>query len=103
MDILVNGLATVGAAVILMVIIIIGAFIIDGIKEGIQRVKYNRQVKHRFDKSPTAKCYCKDCEAFYKANPDDRDGDCFRHSRWRVADCWFCWDARPKKYNAKGK
>lgn len=31
------------------------------IKEGVKKLKYHYKVKHRFNKPPTAKCYCRDC------------------------------------------
>ena len=47
-------------------------------------------IKHRFDKPPTAECYCKDCRLHGK------DNQCFKFNGWRTADEWFCWDAEPK-------
>ena len=46
--------------------------------------------KHRFDKPPTAKCYCIDCEMYGGKEHDDK---CFKFD-WYVASDWFCWDAR---------
>lgn len=60
------------------------------IKEGIQQRKRMNAIKHRFDKPPTAKCYCVDCKSYSKHN-----GDCFVHAGWKVADNWFCWSAIP--------
>ena len=59
-------------------------------KEFIENKKYNYMIKHRFDKPPTAECYCKDC------NMHGEDNECFKFNGWRTADDWFCWDAEPK-------
>lgn len=63
---------------------------IDGIREGIRKWKRIYQVKHRFDKPPTAKCYCIDCKRH------SYDGECYKFKGWRTANDWFCWDAEPK-------
>lgn len=60
--------------------------------EQIHRLKYNYRLKHRFDKPPTAKCYCRDCKRH-----DPRSGRCYKFKEWLTADCWFCWDAEPKR------
>lgn len=62
--------------------------VFKAIEEGIS--SWNRRIRHRFDKPPTAKCYCVDCKYYRK------DGYCNDHSGWGVADSWFCWDATPK-------
>ena len=61
-------------------------------KEWIHRLKYNYRVKHRFDKPPTAKCYCRDCKRH-----DPKSGRCYKFKEWHTADCWFCWDAEPNR------
>lgn len=75
------------------VLIILGALawsvislVIDEIKD--LRRKYIQ--KHRFDKSPTAKCYCKDCEHW-----SPKSGDCLKFSGYKTTDSWFCWQAEP--------
>ena len=62
----------------------------DSIGDYIDRKKYEYKRKHRFDKPPLAKCYCKDCNYHYD------DGRCSRHSGWYTAEEWFCWDAEPR-------
>jgi len=59
------------------------------------RVKY--LYKHRFDKKPTAKCYCKDCRYHI-----GKDGECIRlegDRNW--SDSCFCWYAEPKEIEAE--
>ena len=61
----------------------------------IDKKKWEYKYKHRFDKSSTAKCYCKDCKSFgANRNAYDRN-ECGVHEGWRVADEWFCWCADP--------
>lgn len=57
-------------------------------------IKYAYKYKHRFDKKPTAKCYCIDCKYH-----DNEVGFChrFEKEQRRTADNWFCWDATPRK------
>ena len=48
------------------------------------------EYKHRFDKPPTAECYCVDC--WYR---DNENSKCRRYNELYVADDWFCKDAMP--------
>ena len=75
--------------------VLVGFFIIviiDGIKLGVETLKQKHKIKHRFDKPPTAKCYCIDCRLH-----DNNTGRCYRFERFHSADNWFCFDAEPKK------
>ena len=65
------------------------------IKEKIKRVRWKCVYKHRFDKPPTAACYCKDCKRH------GEDGRCHKFEKWMTADNWFCWDAEPKDKEAQ--
>lgn len=75
-------------------LIVIAVFLVIGIymaiRELIDRWKYNYQIKHRFDKPPTAECYCVDCKRH-----NNRSQECYKFDGWRTADNWFCWDAEP--------
>ena len=60
-------------------------------------VKFKYRYKHRFDKPPTAKCYCIDC-----GYHDNETGQCYRFGETTeeyrcTADNWFCWEADPRK------
>lgn len=80
------GFLTSIAALTIVTIIFIGE-----IKNIINHYKRKYQQKHRFDKPPTAKCYCIDCKYRMINN------ECTNFSRYtRVADDWFCWRAEPK-------
>lgn len=70
------------------VICVLGYFAILDVIETIIRAY---TIKHRFDKPPTAKCYCKDCTRH------DDNGKCYKFEGYYTADNWFCWDADPKK------
>lgn len=77
------------------------AFLWNEFKEWIIRLKYDYKVKHRFDKPPTAKCYCIDC-----THHDDHTKQCYRFGQTTkeyrcTADCWFCWEANPRKKENK--
>ena len=78
---------------IIFLLVIIFSFILGLVivcKEFIERKKYQYMIKHRFDKPPTAECYCIDCRMH------GEDNQCFKFNGWRTADEWFCWDAEPK-------
>ena len=90
--------AIIGFIVVAGVIYFSIAGLLEVIVEAIRKAKRRYQIKHRFDKSPTAKCYCKDCR-FY-----DEDGVFnFKrkgHCKWlnlTVNDNYFCWGANPKE------
>ena len=76
-------------------LIVIACFLVVGIftaiRELIDRWKYNYRIKHRFDKPPTAECYCVDCKHYSKES-----GRCYGFEGQYVADSWFCWKAEPK-------
>lgn len=91
-------LALFGIVALGCVIISVAAVIWEAIKELIEDLKWEYKYKHRFDKSPTAKCYCVDCK--YHNN---ESGRCYRfheNSNRLTADNCFCCEAEPHK---KGK
>lgn len=70
---------------------LIGMFIIF-IQEKIRILRRRYQYKHRFDKPPVAKCYCKDCE--YRSKYEECH---ILGGTLKVADNWFCWRANPRE------
>lgn len=65
----------------------------------INKLVWRHKYKHRFDKPPVAKCYCKDC-MHYSRNIElggKADDLCMTHKGWHVAENWFCWVAEPCK------
>ena len=73
----------------LFIILLVTTLIFDCIKEKIKLNKLEYMQKHRFDKPPTAKCYCIDCRR------KDFGGHCDVVDKY-VAEDWFCGAARPK-------
>ena len=60
-------------------------------KEGIQKLITRHKYKHRFYKSPTAACYCRDC---FRWNPEN--GECADPCNSRhMNEKWFCCFATP--------
>lgn len=67
------------------------------LKEKIEHLRYVYKYKHRFDKPPLAKCYCRDCENWHPHAPAATEGKCWGHAYMaHTADNWFCWDAEPR-------
>lgn len=84
----------IGTAIVfgIAILSLVADFILNGIREAIWVYKY----KHRFDKPPTAACYCIDC----KYHGDDTDlTRCTKreHLVLHTADEWFCQAAEPKE------
>ena len=78
-----------------IIVIVIGIFLllVELIKFGFENLKRIYKYKHRFDKKPTAKCYCIDCK--YHNNSVGR---CFAFDKYQhTDDNWFCWKASPRK------
>ena len=90
---IVTVLMITGFSCICAVVIAIGVFIRNDIADWVDYKKYEHKRKHRFDKPPLAKCYCKDCTSYgtglYK-------GQCFRLGNRYFDDNWFCGDAEPR-------
>lgn len=62
------------------------------IKKGVKKLKYHYKVKNRFNKPPTAKCYCRDCRSH------GADGKCYGFVSKQTNDSWFCAWAEERKY-----
>ena len=88
-------LALIGAIASISVIGCMLAFVWMCLEEFIDKAKRKYRYKHRFDKPPTAKCYCIDCR-----HHDNENGRCYRFGETTkeyrcTADNWFCWEADP--------
>jgi len=83
-----NFLMLIGGFTILCIFVIMLIMVAIILINITKSLKLKHKIKHRFDKPPTAKCYCKDCRSHRK------DGGC-RHFAWMTADHWFCWQADP--------
>lgn len=90
-----------GAASILAIVILVGMFLWELAKDTLRTLKWQYKYKHRFDKPPTAQCYCKDCKYYkpYEHRLINNSGRCGRGhiEHWTVADNYFCWQAEPLK------
>lgn len=94
-------MALIGMITVLIVGGVMAAVFLEFVIETIDDLKYKYRYKHRFDKPPTAKCYCFDCE--YHNNESNR---CYRfheNTNRRTADNWFCYEATPRKRSAEVK
>lgn len=95
MDMIKEFLVLIGAVTIMVMIGFAIIVITDAIKELKRKLILKYKQKHRFDKSPTAKCYCVDC-----IHHDNKTGRCYYFKNWNTADSWFCWKATPRKKEA---
>lgn len=82
---------TIGFFTSIAALTIITIIFIGEIKNIINHYKRKYQQKHRFDKPPTAKCYCIDCK--YRTEYEECH---VLGGSFKVADDWFCWKAEPK-------
>lgn len=87
----------IGGCVILVTIAAICILLWEAATDKIRDLKWQYKRKHRFDKPPTAKCYCKDCK-YFKVE-DGYFNKCTRGHivNWTIADNDFCWQAEPLK------
>ena len=85
-------LALIGAVASLAVIGCMLAFAWMYLLGFIDEVKHKYRYKHRFDKPPTAKCYCIDCKYH-----DNKNGLCSILNYSYTADSWFCYNADPRE------
>lgn len=90
-------LEIVGICTILGIVFLFGIMLYEIIADKLRDLKWQYKYKHRFDKPPTAKCYCKDCK-YYKVE-DGYFNRCTRGhiAHWTIADNDFCWQAEPLK------
>ena len=94
---LIKILAIIGAITSAAFIGCMLAFVRVCLEGFIDKAKRKYRYKHRFDKPPTAKCYCIDCR-----HHDNETGRCYRFGETTkeyrcTADNWFCWEADPRK------
>ena len=90
-------LALIGAIASLAVIVGMLVFAWMYLEEFIDEAKHKYRYKHRFDKPPTAKCYCIDCKYH-----DNKNGRCsglgeFISGYKYTEDNWFCYNADPSE------
>lgn len=81
--------ASLGLLFMAFLIALIVEEISTKVREMLRKRRKEYEYKHRFDKSPTAECYCVDC--WYR---DKEMNKCRRYEIY-TADDWFCKDAMP--------
>lgn len=64
----------------------------DALRGVVHGWRWTYKYKHRFDKPPTAKCYCKDCK--WHSVKDNKCGNVTWADR-HTPDNGFCYEAEP--------
>lgn len=91
-----NIFTAIGIATTFVICIVLLLLLIDYISYSIHEAMWVYKYKHRFDKPPTAACYCIDCK--YHGDATDRTRCTKReHLVLHTADEWFCQAAEPKE------
>lgn len=93
MEIIKQLLALIGAAVLVTCVTFVIAEIIDKVCERKRYKEWRERVAHRFDGSPTAECWCKDCY-FFSPYQGENFGKCIK-LKDIVKDDNFCYWANP--------
>lgn len=89
MKIFIGSLTFLGVVFLSLIVCGITEAISTAIRERQRKKRKEYEYKHRFDKPPTAECYCVDC--WYM---DKEENKCRRYEMY-VAEDWFCKDADP--------
>lgn len=87
-----NFLSLIGLCTLITIAVFLVVALFHLTVEMFDRIKRNYEIKHRFDKPPTAKCYCRDCDRH-----NNESNRCYKFDGWYTAPSWFCWDANPRK------
>ena len=82
-------LIILGIVFLALIIASIAEGISTAVRERLRKKREEYKYKHRFDKPPTAECYCVDC--WYRDNETSR---CRRYGRYTMDDS-FCEEAMP--------
>ena len=91
-----NIFTAIGIATVVVFGFMLSVAIVDFISNEIHEAIWVHKYKHRFDKPPTAACYCIDC----KFHGDDVDLTRCTNRKdviLETADEWFCQAAEPKE------
>ena len=96
-DSLINLFAIFGIIALTATILVIGKLFFDAICELIDRKKWEYKYKHRFDKPPTAKCYCKDCKYHVDKGYDKNKCENVTWADRYTPDNGFCYEAEARE------
>lgn len=92
--------AVIGFATIAGLVVLFAYFAFDALRDVVRVRHWKHKYKHRFDKSPTAACYCKDCIYHGTTYKDGGNNKCdFPGIEIWTPDEGFCFNAEP--INAK--
>lgn len=83
--------AIIGFITIVGLIYLVAYFTFNALIDIVRNLRWKYKYKHRFDKKPVAKCYCKDC--YYHT----KNGKC-ENVTWAdryTPDNGFCYDSNP--------
>ena len=83
-----------GAAMIIGLVGFLLATILIEFKNKIEDWMYDYKIKHRFNKLPIAKCYCRDCR--YHNPETHRCYGFHENTNRRTGDGCFCYMAEPR-------
>ena len=87
---------SIGIATVTVFCFTILVLIVDCIANEIHEAIWVYKYKHRFDKPPTAACYCVDCK-FHGDSIDSTRCTKRKDIVLQTADEWFCQAAEPKE------
>ena len=99
MDTVIRALALIGFISVCGVILLFLIYLFIEARKLINELIYRYQYKHRFDKPPIAKCYCRDCKYY-----DIATNKCYGFDGYNsklMADSWFCCFAEPREKENK--
>lgn len=85
-------LSWLGAFVVLACAYVVIYFAFDALRAAIYGWRWEYRYKHRFDKPPTAECYCKDCK--WHSVKDNKCSNVTWADR-HTPDNGFCYEAEP--------
>lgn len=88
-------LESIGLVTLTLLVGVILGLIIVTIWDRILKLIHIYKRKHRFDKPPTAKCYCKDCAYHGILMPNGCE--CPGRKNYYSPDDGFCHEAKPKE------
>ena len=91
-----NIFTAIGVATVVVFGFMLSAAIVDFILNEIREAIWVYKYKHRFDKPPTAACYCIDCK-FHGDAIDTTRCTNRKDVVLQTADEWFCQAAEPKE------
>ena len=84
----------VGILTVAGFVIMVSYCAFDALRDVVRDWRWQYKYKHRFDKPPTAACYCKDCK--WHSEKDNKCSNVTWADR-HTPDNGFCYEAEPRK------